>query len=62
VISLSDQQLKLVMDRATMLPVEKRELFLQRVAARLNLHWKFDDAAVSAAVSAAIIGLMHEVA
>ena len=47
-----------------MLPTEKRDLFLQRIAAQLELRWgrKFDDAAVSAAVTSAITGLIHEVA
>ena len=59
-LSLSDQQLKIVMDRAAMLPIEKSELFLQRLAAQLKLRWKYDDATVSAAVSSALIGLLHE--
>jgi hypothetical protein len=61
-LGLTDSQLRLVMDRAAILPVEKRDVFLRRIAAHLKLKWKFDDAAVSEAVSAAIIGLIHEVA
>ena len=61
-ISLTDRQMKLVTERAALLPVEKREVFLQRIAAQLNLQWKFDDAAVAKAASGAIIGLLHEVA
>jgi hypothetical protein len=37
VISLSDKQLEIVMDAAADLPVEKRALLLERVAARLRL-------------------------
>jgi hypothetical protein len=61
-LGLTDHQMKLVMDRAAILPVEKRDVFLKRIAAQLKLKWKFDDAAVAEAVSAAIMGLIHEVA
>ena len=64
-ISLTDRQMKLVTERAALLPVEKRELFLQRVAAQIEMRWgrrRTDDDAVSAAVSSAITGLLHEVA
>jgi hypothetical protein len=36
VISLSDKQLEVVMDAAATLPVEKRALLLERIAARLR--------------------------
>jgi hypothetical protein len=35
-IGLTDNQLRIVMDAARMLPVEKRDLFLRRVAAMLR--------------------------
>jgi hypothetical protein len=40
-ISLSDQQLEIVMDAAAELPAEKRTLLLERVAARLRLVGRF---------------------
>jgi hypothetical protein len=36
-ISLSDKQLEIVMDAAAELPVEKRLLLFERIAARLRL-------------------------
>jgi hypothetical protein len=35
-ISLTDRQLKIVMPAAATLPIEKRSLFLQRLAAELE--------------------------
>jgi hypothetical protein len=49
-ISLSDKQLELVMDAAADLPVEKRTLLLERIAARLRLIDRFDDHDFEAAV------------
>lgn len=42
-ISLSDKQLEIVMDPAADLPVEKRAVLLERIAARLRLIGHFDD-------------------
>lgn len=61
-ISLNNSQLKTVMAAAAPLPVEKRELFLWRVSARLQLQrGQFNDADVDVAVRAALIGLVHTV-
>jgi hypothetical protein len=42
-LALSDDQLTIVMTAAGGLPVEKRSLFLERVAARLYLRGRFTD-------------------
>jgi hypothetical protein len=63
-LSLSDQQLQLIMKHARLLPVEKRDLFLRRFTSHMKLLGprRRDDAAVNEAVRSAITGLMHEVA
>ena len=49
--SLNDAQLALVMTGAGSLPVEKRSVFLERVAARLQLRGlHFTDAELGAAI------------
>ena len=53
--ALNDAQLALVMTAAGSLPVEKRSVFLERVAARLWLHGpRFTDADLGAAIQAAL--------
>jgi hypothetical protein len=49
-ISLSDRQLALVMDAAAELPIEKRALLLERIAARLRLIGRFNDRDLELAV------------
>jgi hypothetical protein len=45
------------------LPVEKRSVFLERVAARLRLHGpRFTDADLGAAIRAALTGLIQSAA
>jgi hypothetical protein len=63
-ISLNDAQLKTVMAAASHVPVEKRDLYLQRVAAMLTLRGRghFADSDVSDAVKLALVGLVHEAA
>ena len=59
-LALSDPQLQTVMDAAKDLPVEKRTLLLQRVAARLCLDGtRFTDADVDNAVHVALRGLVQ---
>jgi hypothetical protein len=58
--ALSDDQLALVM---TAVPVEKRDVFLQRIAARLHLRGpRFTDADLGAAIRAALTGLIRSAA
>jgi hypothetical protein len=61
--ALSDDQLALVMTAAGGLPVEKRSVFLERVAARLRLREaRFTDADLGAAIQAALTGLIQSAA
>ena len=60
--ALNDAQLALVMTAAGGLPVEKRSLFLERVAARLRLHGRFTDADLGTAIQAALTGLIQSAA
>ena len=61
--ALTDAQLEIVMIAAGSLPVEKRNLFLERVAARLRLRGShFTDADLDAAVQAALTGLIQSAA
>ena len=62
--ALSDAQLALVMTAAGGLPVEKRSVFLERVAARLRLcaGAHFTDADLGAAIQAALTGLIQSAA
>jgi hypothetical protein len=60
-IALTDSQLKAVMAAARMLPVEKRDVYLQRIAAMLTMrgrgHFSHSDVADVAAL--ALAGLVH---
>ena len=60
-ISLNDTQLKIVMVTARTLPIEKRSVYLERIAAALL---RFDnryipDTAVAEAAAMALRGLIH---
>jgi hypothetical protein len=59
-LALSDSQLAAVMTAAGPLPVDKRGIFLERVAARLALRGRFNDADVDTAVQVALRGLVQE--
>jgi hypothetical protein len=63
-VSLTDYQLRIVMGAAGGLPVEKRDLFLRRIAAMLILRGRghFNDADVSDVARLALAGLIHQVA
>ena len=61
--ALNDTQLQIVMTAAGSLPVEKRGVFLERVATRLQLRGpRFTDADLSAAIQAALTGLIQSAA
>jgi hypothetical protein len=61
--ALSDDQLALVMTAAGRLPVEKRSVFLEGVAARLQLRGpNFTDVDLGAAIQAALTGLIQSAA
>jgi hypothetical protein len=60
-LGLTDYQLRIVMGAARGLPVEKRDIFLQRIAAMLALrgHGRFTDTDVAEVTKLAIAGLVH---
>ncbi len=59
-LMLSEPQIEIVMTAAGGLPVEKRGLFVERVAARLQLNGtRFTAADLDAAVRLAMQGLSH---
>jgi hypothetical protein len=63
VFALNDAQLALVMTAAGSLPVAKRSVFLERLAARLQLRGPhFTDADLGAAIQAALTGLIQSAA
>jgi hypothetical protein len=62
-LALSDDQLAMVMTAAGSLPVEKRSVFLKRIAARLQLRGpRFIDADLGAAIQVALTGLIQSAA
>jgi len=58
-IALSDSQLETVKDGARTVPVEKRQQFLERIAAMLAMRRPFCDDDVADVVSLALVGLTH---
>jgi hypothetical protein len=56
-ISLSDHQLKVVMAAAAGIDPDRRDVFLQRVAAMLKLRGRFSDADVADVAKLALTGL-----
>ncbi len=61
-VTLTDSQSQIVTQAAAPLPVEKREIFRQRLAAELLRIRRFGDAEVMVAVANALQGLVHAVA
>ena len=60
-LALTDDQLGIVMNAASGLPVEKRTVFLERVAARLALRGaRISDADLDKAIRIALKGLTHQ--
>jgi hypothetical protein len=60
-IGLTDTQFKIVMNAARLLPVEKRDIFLQRIAAMLALRGRgrFTDTDVADVAQLATAGLIQ---
>jgi hypothetical protein len=58
---LTDAQLKIVMDVANRVPVERRSVFLERTAAMLRMrgYGHFSDSDVSDVAQLALCGLVH---
>ena len=61
-LGLTDNQLRAVMDIANGVPVEKRDLYLQRIAAMLTVRGRghFNDADVADVARLALTGLAHQ--
>jgi len=61
-LSLSSQQLHIVMQGAGTLPVEKRDLYLQRIAAMLAIRGRghFNDDDVADVAKLALTGLARQ--
>jgi hypothetical protein len=59
-LGLTDNQLRVVMDAAKTLPVERRDTFLQRVGAMLRMRGRFTDSDVTDVVTLALTGLAHQ--
>ena len=59
-LGLTDNQLRVVMDAAKTLPVERRGTFLQRVGAMLRMRGRFTDSDVTDVVTLALTGLAHQ--
>ena len=58
-ISLSDNQLRIVMDVAAGLKPERRDIFLQRCGAMLRMRGRFTDADVAEVTRLAMAGLVQ---
>ena len=63
-LGLTDNQLTTVMDMARTLPVEKRDLYLQRIAAMLTVRGRghFNDSDVHEVTTLALCGLIQQTA
>ena len=61
-LGLTDSQLATVMDAARTLPVEKRDVYLQRIAAMLTMRGRghFNDSDVSDVAKLALTGLAQQ--
>lgn len=58
-LGLTDNQLRVVMDAAKTLPVERRDTFLQRCGAMLKLRGRFTDDDVADVARLALAGLVQ---
>jgi hypothetical protein len=59
-ISLSDEQLRVVMTAARGLSPERRDIFLQRIFSMLKLRGHFDDSDLNEVVQLALCGLAQQ--
>ena len=60
-LGLTDNQLRTVMDAAATVPVEKRDIYLRRIAAMLTMRGRghFNDADVTDVTKLAMAGLVQ---
>ena len=61
-VSLSDPQLKTVMDAAAALAPERRSVFLERCGAMLRMRRRFTDGDVADVAQLALCGLVQQTA
>jgi hypothetical protein len=59
-LSLSDNQLRVVMETAANIDADRRAVYLQRIEAMLRLRRRFDDRDVADVDALACVGLVHE--
>jgi hypothetical protein len=59
-LSLSDSQLSIVVQAASGIDPERRDLFLQRIGAMLKLRGRFSDSDVIEVTRLALAGLIHQ--
>jgi hypothetical protein len=59
-LSLSDCQIGIVMQIASVVPIERRSIFLERVGAMLNVRRTFTDDDVADVAQLALVGLVHQ--
>jgi hypothetical protein len=61
-LGLTDSQLKVVMEFARALPLEKRDVYLQRIASMLQMRDRghFNDSDVTDVAKLALTGLAHQ--
>ena len=58
-VSLTDNQLKIITDAARTIPVERRDIFLQRCGAMLTMRGRFTDDDVADVARLAMAGLVQ---
>jgi hypothetical protein len=58
-IGLTDNQLRVVMNAARLLPVERRSVFWERCGAMLRMRGRFSDDDVADVTQLALTGLAH---
>ena len=61
-ISLTDHQLSILTDAARTLPIERRDIFLQRCGAMLRMRGRFTDDDVADVTRLAMAGLVQQAA
>ena len=59
-VSLTDNQLKIITDAARTIPMKRRDIFLQRAGAMLRMRGRFTDSDVADVVKLAMAGLVHQ--
>jgi hypothetical protein len=58
-VSLTDNQLEIVLTAARTVPIDRRSILMERIGAMLRLRGRFTDADVRQVVELAACGLVH---